>query len=167
MAGRQISNAAKAAMFAQSTSEAFIMLVTITHSSFTDDVRVCSDPFEDLPVAGVKGVISNGDEYIFMPFSISLPSQDDTGVARAQISIDNISREIVAAVRQADSSLSITIEIVLSSDVDTVEVSIPDFRLDRVTYDAFTVAGDISVEYFDLEAFPARRFTPSDFAGLF
>lgn len=164
---RPLSNAAKAAIFAQTSTEAFIMLVTISHPSLADDVRVCSDPYEDLPVAGVKGVISRGDEYIYLPFSISLPAQDDSGVAKAQISVDNISREIVAAVRGADSALGISIEIVLASDVDTPEVTISDFRLDRVTYDAFTVSGDISVEYFDLEAFPARRFNPADFPGIF
>lgn len=167
MAGRTLSNAAKAALYAQSTDEAFIILVTINHSTFTDPVRVASDPLELLPVAGVRGVVSRGEEFVFLPFNIELPAQDDSGVAKARLSVDNISREIVAAVRNATSALSINIEIVLASDPDTVEVSIEDFRLDRVTYDALTVSGDISVEYFDLEPFPARRFTPSDFPGLF
>ena len=164
---RQISNTAKAAAFAQQTSEAFIMLVTITHPSFTDDVRVCSDPYELLPTAQVRGIVSQGLEYIFMPFAIEMPVQDNTGLARAKISVDNISREIVAAVRSANSALTISMEIVLASDPDTPEVTISDFHLDRVTYDAFTVSGDISVEFFDLEPFPARRFSPSDFPGLF
>lgn len=167
MAGRTLSNAAKAALYAQSTDEAFIILITINHSTFTDPVRVASDPLELLPVAGVRGVVSRGEEFVFLPFNIELPAQDDSGVAKARLSVDNISREIVAAVRTATSALSINIEIVLASDPDTVEVSIEDFRLDRVTYDALTVSGDISVEYFDLEPFPARRFTPSDFPGLF
>lgn len=164
---RPLSNSAKAAMYAQSTSEVFIMLVTIDHPSFTTPVRVASDPYELLPEAGVRGVISRGMEFLYLPFSVELPSQDDTGVAKARISVDNISREIVAAVRRANSALSITIEIVLASDPDTLEVAIEDFRLDRVTYDAFTVSGDISIEYFDLEPFPSRRFTPSDFPGIF
>lgn len=167
MDGRTLSNAAKAALYAQSTDEAFIILITINHSTFTDPVRVASDPLELLPVAGVRGVVSRGEEFVFLPFNIELPAQDDSGVAKARLSVDNISREIVAAVRTATSALSINIEIVLASDPDTVEVSIEDFRLDRVTYDALTVSGDISVEYFDLEPFPARRFTPSDFPGLF
>lgn len=166
-AGRPLSNAAKAAMYAQTTDEVFIILVTINHESFTQPIRVANDPLELLPEAGVRGVLSRGMEFIFLPFSIELPSQDDTNSAKARISCDNISREIVAAVRTANSALSITIEIVLASDPDTLEVSIEDFRLDRVTYDAFTVSGDISVEYFDLEPFPGRRFTPSDFPGIF
>lgn len=165
--GRQMSNAAKAAVYAQNTDECFITLVTINHASFSEPVRVASDPYEILPDAGVRGVVSRGNEFIFLPFDIELPAQDDTGVARARISVDNVDRQIVAAVRTATSALSITIEIVLASDVDTPEVSVEDFRLDRVTYDAFTVSGDISVEFFDLEPFPSRRFTPSDFPGLF
>ena len=165
--GRPVSNTAKAAVYAQNTDEAFITLVTIDHANFAEPVRVASDPFELLPDAGVRGVVSRGEEYLYLPFSIELPTQDDSGISRARLSIDNISREIVAAVRSANSALSITIEIILASDPDTVEISIADFRLDRVTYDAFTVSGDISAEYFDLEPFPSRRFTPSDFPGLF
>lgn len=164
---RPLSNVAKQAIFAQQTDEAFIVLVTITHPSFVQDIRVASDPYELLPIANVRGVVSRGEEYLYMPFTISLPVQDATNIARAAISVDNIDRQIVAAVRGADSALNITIEVVLASDVDTVEVSIEDFKLERVTYDAFTVSGDISVEYYDLEPFPSKRFTPSDFPGLF
>lgn len=165
--GRTLSNTAKAAVFAQNTDEVFITLVTIDHPNFTAPVRICDDPYEILPIAGVRGVVSRGDEYLFLPFSMELPAQDDTGVAKARISIDNVSREIVGAVRSATSALSIDMEVVLASDVDTPEVSINDFRLEKVNYDALTVTGEISVEYFDLEPYPARRFTPADFPGLF
>jgi hypothetical protein len=164
---RALSNAAKQAIYAQSTKEAFILLITISHESFTEDLRVSSDPMELLVNAGVNGVMSRGQEYPYCPFMINLPAQDDTGVAKASISIDNVSREIVAALRRATSALSITIEIVLSSDPDIVEVSVQDFKLDRATYDALTISGDISVQYFDLEPFPQGRFTPSYFRGIF
>lgn len=164
---RPLSNAAKQAIYAQSTDEVFIVLVTIEHENFEAPIRVCSDPFEVLPDLGVKGVVSRGEEYIYLPFTINLPLQDEQGIARASISIDNISREIVAAVRQASTALGVSIEIVLASDVDTPELSVQDFRLETVSYDAFTVSGDISIEYFELEPYPARRFTPSDFPGIF
>lgn len=165
--GRPLSNAARTAIYAQQTDEVFIQLITLDHPTFEQPVRVASDPLELLPNAGVRGVISRGEEFLFLPFNIELPAQDDSGVARARISVDNISREIVDAVRRANSAVSITVEIVLASDPDTPEVTASDFKLDRVTYDAFTVTGDISVEYFDLEPFPSRRFTPSDFPGIF
>lgn len=165
--GRNLSNTAKAAVFAQSTDEVFITLVTIDHPNFATPIRVCDDPFEVLPSAGVRGVVSRSNEYIFLPFFIEPPTQDDTGVAKARIQVDNVSQDIVGSIRSATSALSISMEIVLASDVDTPEVSIPDFRLERVTYDALTITGEISAEYFDLEPYPARRFTPSDFPGMF
>lgn len=166
-AGRSISQTAKTAIFSQNTDECFIVLITIDNASFTDPIRVASDSYEVLPNAGVRGVVSRGNEFIFLPFSVELPQQDDTGIARASLSIDNVSREIVAAARSVTTPLDITIEVVLASDVDTVEVAIQNFKLDNVTYDALTISGDISVEYFELEPYPARRFTPSDFPGIF
>lgn len=143
------------------------MLLTISHPDWAEDVRFCSDPFQQLINVSARGVISRGDEYVFIPFSLNLPSQDDTGVAKANISIDNINREIVYKIRQASSAVRIKIEIVLSSSVDTPEITIENFRLEQVSYDAMTVSGDISIKYFDLEPFPSKQFTPSDFPGLF
>lgn len=164
---RELSDNFKKATNAQETTEVYIVLVTISHPSFTEDLRIASDPFEDLPDAGVKGVISRGEEYLFLPFSLNLPAQDDTGVARASITIDNIDRRIVSSIRQATSAVNITIEIVLASDVNTPEITVLDFKLERVTYDALTVSGDISVEYYDTEPFPQGRFTPSKWPGIF
>lgn len=164
---RSISQELRSATFSQETGEVFIGLLTITHPNFEEDIRVCDDPFELLPVAGVRGVVSRGEEFLFLPFSFSLPAQNDTGIASARLSIDNIDQRIVQAVRQADSAISVTIEIVLSSDVDTPVFQSDDFRLERVTYDALTVSGDLTMEYYDAEPFPYCRFNPSDFPGIF
>lgn len=165
---RQISDNAKKAVFAQSTDEAFITLAKINHPSFVDGpVYVCDDAMEALPTLGGRGVISRGQEYVYMPFSMSMPMQDDTGLAQAKITIENVSRQIIDVARRADSSLSIHIEVVMASDVDSPEITMPEFKIERIKYDAMSVSGDLSVEYYDLEPFPARRFSPADFAGLF
>lgn len=164
---RNLSNAARAAVFAQETSEAFLVLLTITHPSFSEDIRVSSDPTQELPEAGGRGTISNGLEYIYCPFSITLPNEDDTGVARAQISVDNVDRRLTQAIRQADSAVGIKIEIVLASAPDNIEMSLDGFQMAQATYDALTVSGELSMEYYDLEPFPAGRFNPSGFPGIF
>lgn len=164
---RNLSNAARAAIFAQQTDEAFIVLLTISHPNFTDDIRLSSDSFEVLPDAGVRGVVSRGDEFIYCPFSFQLPNEDDTGVARAQLSVDNVDRRVTQAVRSADSAVSVKIEVVLASDPDSVEMSLEDFQMAQASYDALTVSGELSMQYFDTEPFPAKRFTPSDFPGIF
>lgn len=167
MSTRSLSNAAKAAVFAQETGDAFVILITISHPNFTDDIRVSSDPTQDLPEANIRGTISNGLEYIYCPFSISLPGDDDTGVARAQLSVDNVDRRVTEAIRSADSAVGIKIEIVLASSPDVIEMSLDGFQMAQATYNAMTVSGELSMAYFDLEPFPAKRFTPSDFPGLF
>lgn len=167
MPARQLSNAARHAMYAQNTEEAFIVLVTISHESFTEDIRIASDSYELLPDAGQRGVVSRGLEYVYCPFSYALPVQDDTGQSRARISVDNVDRRQTQAVRNAQGAVTVTTEIVLASDVNTPEVSLPDFRLERVTYDAIELSGDLTLEYFELEPFPAKRFTPADFQGMF
>jgi len=164
---RTISQQLRDATFSQETGEVFICLLTITHPNFAEDIRVCDDPFEVLPVAGVRGVVSQGEEFLFLPFAFSLPAQNDTGIATGRLSIDNIDQRMVAAVRQADSAIAIRIQIVLSSDVDTPVYDSDEFRLERVTYDALTVSGDLTMEYYDLEPFPYCRFNPSDFPGIF
>lgn len=164
---RNLSNAAKMAALAQETSEVFVVLLTIDHPNFTQPIRCSSDNAVILPNAGVRGTLSRGEEYPYMPFTIELPQQDDTGVARARISVDNIDRQMVLAVRTADSAISIQIEIVLASTPDTVEISIPDFKMEYISYDALTISGDLSVEYYDLEPYSKLRFTPSNFPGMF
>ena len=164
---RNLSNEAKHAMYSQSTDETFIVLLTITHPNFAEPIRLASDSFEFLPVAQVRGVVSRGEEYIYLPFSITLPKQDDTGISKASLSIDNIDRRMVQAIRTADSSVSVKAEIVLASDVNNVEITVDKFKLAHITYDAFTISGDLSLEYYDLEPFPYKRFNPSDFPGMF
>ena len=164
---RIVSAAFQQAVNSQTTNEVFTVLLTISHESFIDDIRICSDPAVLLPVAGVRGVVSRGDEFIYLPFEVVFPSQDDSGISNATIVTDNVDRTIIAAIRGADSPVDITVELVLSSDPDTVEASVENFRLEGVTYNSLTVSGQLSVEYFDLEPFPKGRFTPSEFPGIF
>lgn len=166
---RPLSNPAKAAIFAQETDKAFIVLLTITHPTFAEPMRFSSDPTQELSIPNVRGTVSNGDEYVFIPLSINLPQQDETGQSTASISVDNISREIIYRLRtaQAVAMARVTVEIVLNTSPDVIEMTLPNFRLSNLKYDAFTISGDIDLKFFDQEPFPARTFTPSDFPAMF
>jgi hypothetical protein len=73
----------------------------------------------------------------------------------------------VQAVRSLTSAPALLIEIVRAADPDTVEARFADFRLTNVTYDAHLVQGDLTVEDFTTEPFPAAVFSPGLFPGLF
>lgn len=162
-----LSTNAKIASFSQETAEVFALLLTITSSGFAQPLRFSTDNATLLPTAGVRGTLSRGEEYLYLPMNIDLPTQDETGVSKAKITLDNINREIITLLRTVQSPLTMTIEIVLASSPDTVEMSVPDMKLERVQYDAFQISGEISLDYFELEPFPSGRFVPSKWAGIF
>ena len=86
---------------------------------------------------------------------------------RANLSIDNVSRDIIASIRSIQTPPSVTMEVVLGSDPDTVEASFPDFELQHIGYDALTITGDLGIESFMSEPYPGDIFSPARFPGLF
>lgn len=146
------------AIFSQESGEAFIILLTIDHPELAAPIRVSSD--------GVN-TISRSNTFISFPFEISLPLEDPERPPRARLQIDNVDQQIVQAVRTITSAPTVLIEIVLSSQPDIVEVTIPDFKLTNASYNALSVTGDLSLEEFLQEPYPADSFTPSRFPGVF
>jgi hypothetical protein len=155
--------------YAQETDVAVIILLTLKTKDLSDTIRISSIPVEKFADLGenVYGCTSNGKRYIFLPFDITLPQDDKTGAVTAKLTIDNVNRQIVQYARQTKSAINVDIQLILSNDLDTVEMEFKDFKLTNVSYDAFTVSGDLSVDYLGLEPFPCGRFTPSGFPGLF
>ncbi len=159
----------KQAAYAQETDEVFIALLTLYSDELAEPIRIASDPFQALTGLGdnIYGVISNGDTYVFLPFDIWLPKDDKTGVVSARVVIDNIDRSIIPHARSVTRPMNVKIQCVLSGDVDTVELEYDNFKLSNVSYDAMTLQGDLTLDYWGLEPFPSGRFIPSDFPGLF
>lgn len=159
----------KDAAFNQETDEVFAVLLTLTSDELTEAIRVSSDPTQLIPELGndIYGTVSNGNNFIFLPFEIWLPRDDKTGSVSAKLSIENVDRRIVAQARSVTKPISVKIECVLVSDPDTIEISFDNFQLSNVSYDTMTVDGDLTLNYWGLEPWPSNRFTPSNFPGMF
>ncbi len=155
---RDVSLTARQALNAPETGEAFLILLTLDHVDLAVPIRVTNDALD---------VTSRGDEFIAFPFELFLPDDDDSRAARAVLRIDNIDRQVVKAVREISGAPTVLIEVVRAADPDTVEASFPDFRLVNVTYDAHVVQGELTVEDFTAEPYPAGVFSPAAFPGLF
>ena len=164
-----ISDNLRQAAYSQETDVAVIILLTLTTPELPDVVRVCSTPVEKFEDLGpdVYGVTSNGERYLFLPFEINLPQDDKTGAVSAKLTIDNVNRQIVQYARQTRKPISVDIKCILSNALDVIELEYDEFKLTNVSYDGFTVSGDLSIDYLGLEPFPCGRFTPSGFPGLF
>ena len=152
-----VSDVFKADVFAQETEEAFLILLSIIHPDMVT-LNVTSD--------GVD-TVSNGVTYTPYPFRLTLPRSDPQQQPRAKIEIDNVDRVIVLAIRLLTSEPEIQIKIVRASAPDTVEVEFTGFKLRNTFYDALVVTGDLTVEDFLTEPYPAGIFDPSRFPGGF
>jgi hypothetical protein len=155
---RSVSLTTRQALYAQETGEAFLVLLTIDHVDLASPVRVSSDSVDTQ---------SRGETFVAFPFRLSLPDDGDDRPPRARLAIDNVDRTIVQSLRQIDSAPRVLIEVVRGADPDAVEAVFPDFELSNARYDALTVQGELTLESFLREPYPAALFTPANFPGLF
>ena len=156
---RSISNTFKTAIFKQETSEIFHVLLEINHSSLGTPLRFANN---------TENVTSNSNVYTAFPFKIDFPPGDrDDQVPTIRLSICNVDRTIVEAIRNMTSAPTVDVSIVLESDPDTVEVGPLQFTLKNVVYDALIVEGELGFEDILNEGFPKDSFTPNEFPALF
>lgn len=155
---RPLSVLARAAAYAQETTEVFLFLLTLEHESLQEPIRVVND---------TSDLISGGYTYQAFPFEIVLPAQHEDQIPVGQLKIDNVNRRIVQAVRSISGPIDATIQIVLASQPDTVEWVYEGFKIRSVSYDALFVEGELRLEEILVEPFPKDLFTPALFPGLF
>jgi len=110
---------------------------------------------------------AGGNLFIAFPFTVKLPEDAADSVPKAQLTIDNVSREIAQLIRSITTPPTVTIEIVRISNTDEIEVTLPDFQLRNTEWDALTVTGDLMIDDIAQEQVPQRKFTPSEYPGLF
>ncbi len=148
-----------AGMFDEETGDGLLVLLTINHPDFSTPIRVVNNKV-DVP--------SRGDTFTSFPFDIVLPSSEVGSGSVARLTIDNVSREIVSAIRLAGSvPPTVLIEVVRLKDTEVLEFSFPPFRIRNVRADVTAVSGDLFATDLQTEPYPALTFTPGFFPGLF
>ncbi|MFZ9265054.1 MAG: hypothetical protein ACO222_07830, partial [Polynucleobacter sp.] len=89
------ANAIKA-MFAQETSETLVTLLTITGTGITTPIRLADNFTERLTETDsdvTYGITSNGNDFSFLPFTITLPTEEYAATPRCQLTINDVVRE--------------------------------------------------------------------------
>ena len=134
-----------------------LVLLKIDHADISTPIRIVNNKVE---------IISNGETFNAFPFRISLPDNLEDAPPRAQLRIDNVSREIGEAIRSISTPADVTIQVVRQAALDHIEASWPAMRLTNARYDALTVRGDLEFEDLTREPYPAHTFSPAEFPGL-
>ena len=160
------------AAFSQETGRVPIALITLSHPSLEDDIRISTDPTQrieefttDLDV--VYGTISNGLTYLFLPVRIKLPDETEDGPGDMTLEIDNIHRAYIEAIRTVFTPISCQVDIVMDNALDTIDASWPEFNLTQIKYNDTIITGTLTIETLVTEPLSAYKFVPSYFPGIF
>lgn len=180
---RQISTSFRNEIEASSSSGLLLVFATITHASFTEDVRIVAE--DQKGCSFYNGQIVNyrygGDLFLGCPFAITLLS-DDERPPRAQIVIPDPSRRLGLAVLALTDSPMITFEVLKLSDFSSaidadnarnpvgtpvVEYSATELYLRNVRGDVLQVEAQLSTYDVIGEPWPYIRSVKSVLPGLF
>jgi hypothetical protein len=164
---RSLTPAMILALTGQDTGEVFVMLVTIDHAVLAEPLRFSSDPTErvsDTPL--IYKTASRGDDFIFVPMEITLPDDADGAPQRAGVRVSNVGREQITLLRSVSTPASVTMELVVASDPDTVGMTLPVLDLTDASWDAAAVQLTLTIDALDKEPFPAGTFDPASFPAL-
>jgi len=154
---RSVSTSFLSAVNVQETDEVFLILLQIDHSTLGSPIRL---------VNNMVDIVSNGFSFIGYPFAISLPDDIEDQLPSVNMTIDNVDRQIVAAVRTISSPATISMSLILASDPNTIEVGPIEMTLREVKYNALHVTGTLQPADLLNEMFPVDQFTPGKYPGL-
>lgn len=170
-----MSPAALAALYEQESDDTLVTLLTLYNPETDEVIERLADNYTQrlsgIEYTGIDdvvyGIVSRAKSYIFMPLEVTLPSSDDAGNSRAQLVIRDTTRYLTPVIRSLSFPPKITLELVLKSQPDTVEISFTGFYLSSINYNSDQVTGDLNMIDFQVEPFPVHSFTSKYFPGLF
>ncbi len=153
-------------IYAQHSQEIEVALVTVTHPSLDEPVRISSDPTFRLGVEPLRyGTPSRGNDYDFVLMLAIVPDDRKATPPRVALMFENVGFDVVAVAQSFVSPATASIELVLASAPDTVIQAFRGFRIVRCSFDDVTATFDLSREPFLSEPFGARQ-TKNFFPGL-
>jgi len=166
---REVPLSTLKSMYAVDSNEYPIILIALHREGTEEDViRLSSDPtvkLGDDPI--YYGTVSRGENYIFFPFEITLPSDESDSVPRLTLSVDNVSGEIGHWLRSSTIAPTVTVEMLASSDLNAPIMTFPGFKLQSFVAGTMRIEGQITLTNLEREPYPSLCFTPSMFPGLF
>jgi hypothetical protein len=131
---RNVSSTTRQAFYAEQTGYLFLVLVEISHADLTNPIRL---------VNNYESIVHNGDTYDAFAFNFTPPVEVDGEIKNAEISFDNVTRQVVEAIRSITSPPDVTAKLIRADAPDTVEAGPWEFKLRNVTYQRQEVSGEL------------------------
>jgi hypothetical protein len=144
---------------ATSSGDPPIVLMEIAHPSLVSPVRIVND---------TQSIVSNGNTYVALAFSVTLPDEQEGKLPKAQIAIDNIGRELMQWLDTSNGGAGASVRFmqVRRSVPDTIEYEIT-LELSSIRATSKIVSGELGFESFLDRPAVAVRYDPQSAPGLF
>lgn len=117
-----------------------------------------------LPVAGNPAAV-----FTVVDFGFQRPGQDEGGTSKARIRVDNVSRVLQQALRDAisaDEPFAVTYRCYSTNDINHPE-EYTGLRMSSVSVNALSAEGDLYYEEIELQAFPKQTYDLARFPALY
>lgn len=154
---RQLTNKVLNELFVQNSDDPLLLLVTVSHASFTTLYLVNN----------TEDIISNGNTFVAFPMQIQLPPDNAETSRNTQITFDNVSLDLITEMRSVTSPMDVTIQAVLATDPDTVEISFGELKMSDIKYDQQSIRASLILDDFLSTELTSEKYTPSIYPGLF
>lgn len=145
-------------LLATTPSDPFLVLLEISHPDLIIPIRV---------VNNTVNFTSQGNEFIAIPFEITLPDSKDQQVPKARLTVDNIGRELTQwlEVSQGGKGAKCRIMQVLASDPDTIEFDMT-MDLTGLSINNSIVSGELGFRDTLNQSAVSVRYEPRTAPGL-
>lgn len=154
----QLSPELIAQLFAQESSDPFLTLVTLSHSSFPSDIRLVNNTVD---------ITSRGLVFTAFPMKIRFPVDDGESVRDFSIDMDNVSLTLIEEIRSVTDFIGVKIEMILASLPDVVQISQGELRIQSLTYNAKRISAKVILDSFLNTEMTSEKYGPTNFPGLF
>jgi hypothetical protein len=154
----EFSDNFREAVNAQETGEEILFLVTIEHPDLLAPIRINN---------AVRNIISRGETFLACYLTAAVIDQDPDRSPQAQLTVSNIDRTMVVALRSTAVAPVITLEIIRASEPDFVEMSMANLELKNINYDELVIQGDLIPRRLRAKKAIDHYFSPTVAPGLF
>lgn len=152
-----LSPALLAQLYGQDSNDPFLMLLTISHASFTT-LRL---------VNNTEDIVSNGNTFTAFPFRVNLSVDDGESSREVGIEFDNVSLQLIDEIRTVTTPMAVKLEMVLASDPDFIQIEVNDLQIRNITYNKQTVTAKLIMDDFLSTELTSEKYTPTLYPGLF
>ena len=156
---RTLSSTLIAQLYTENSDDPFLAIFTLNHTDWVAPLYF---------VNNTESITSNGIEFLPFPVKLKLPIDDGESLRKVELEFDNVSRELIDEIRAVtDKNIEVSIQLVLASAPDNVEIELSELSIDNISYNATTITASLFLDDFLNTELSSEKYAPTNFPGIF